>query len=88
MHYTVTPIRSVFTRRGYKVQLFNDDGSPVTRYLPVLNHDGSKVKGEFGRPVIHSTTDPATFFGNDGRTVRAEAVAWAKAQIQAQRKHG
>jgi hypothetical protein len=67
MQYTLEPIRSCFTRRGYAVTLYNDDGSPHSRPL--------RVEGT--RRYIYDNT-PATFFGNDGRKVRAEAMAFLR----------
>lgn len=69
---------SGFTRCGYSVQLLNDDGSPLTRLLLACNSDGSPVRGEFGRKVWVPESGPANFYGNDGRKVRAEAIAFAK----------
>jgi hypothetical protein len=71
--YTITKCRAVFTRCGYAVQLLNDDGTPYTRYLTVEG-----AKSSWGAMARFGDSAPAFFFGNDGRKVRAEAIAFAK----------
>jgi hypothetical protein len=66
--YTLTKCRAVFTRCGYAVQLLNDDG---TSYMRLLNT---------GVPYRwFPDSGPVHFFGNDGRKVRSEAIAFVKA---------
>ncbi len=67
MMYTIKPIRTYFTRRGYAVQLFNDDGTAYTRLL--------RVEGT--RNFIPDS-GPVRFYGNDGRKVRAEAMTFVR----------
>lgn len=69
--YKITRLRSWFTRYGCVAQLFNADGSPHVEYLPVAGQPGLRCPWDSGR----------TFWGSDGRKVRAEAVAWARSQI-------
>ena len=57
MRYTIERCRAVFTRRGYRVMIYD---APYSDFL---------------NPVAMN------FYGNDGRTVRADAVAWAKLRI-------
>ncbi len=74
--FTIKPYPAVFTRRGYTVEMFYDDGTPYTPWLP--------VQGAFlsQRARFAPCPMPAIFFGNDGRKVRAEAVAWAKEMMK------
>ena len=66
--YTIKPIRAYFTRRGYAVEIFDEAGAPYAPWLPVQGY----------RNRYMPCPMPATFFGDDGRKVRAEAIAWAK----------
>lgn len=67
MTYTITRCRSYFTRCGYEVRIFDDDGTPHTRLVPVE-----------GQRTLFPDKEPLYFYGNDGRTVRAEAIAFVK----------
>lgn len=68
MQYTIEPIRAVFTRRGYAVTLFNDDGTRHRRPL--------RVEGKRSCYVYDDA--PVKFYGNDGRKVRAEAMRFVR----------
>lgn len=74
MKYTLTKVRAVFTRCGYAVQLLNDDGAPYTRLLDIDDVDGFRVRTALRFP----DSGPVRFYGNDGRKVRAEAIAFAR----------
>ena len=67
MTYTIKRIRSHFTRCGYAVQLFDSNGECHTRLLQVERS-----------PHFVPDDGPARFYGDDGRSVRAEAVAFAR----------
>jgi len=69
-HYTVKPCREIFHRCGYEVQIYNSNGS--VRSIAFRVH---------GTDRMFSDTAPVRFWGNDGRKVRAEAIRWAKSQI-------
>ena len=77
--YSIKPCRAVFTRRGYQVELFRD-GKPFIPWLPV--YDTLNMRSQ--RTRFAPCPMPVTFFGNDGRKVRSEAVRWAKEQIRYQ----
>lgn len=73
MTYTIKRCRSYFTRCGYVVRLFNDDGTPHARLLRVE-----------GSCCLFPDRAPIYFYGNDGRKVRAEAIAFAKSHNASQ----
>ena len=66
--YTIRPIRSVFTRKGYELRILNDDGTPFVRLLDIEGHPRLKFPD----------SSPIYFYGDDGRKVRAEAIAEAR----------
>ena len=65
--YTISRVRTSFTRVGYAVSIFNADGSPYPIPLRMAHS-----------PHIWRDPAPVRFYGDDGRKVRAEAVAFAK----------
>lgn len=72
--YHLQRIRTAFTRVGYRVRLYDEGGNLALRRVEVRDA-GYRFMG-------YTICDgPMTFFGDDGRKVRAEALAWA-------RKHG
>jgi hypothetical protein len=79
MFYTIEPVRSYFSRRGYAVHLYDDDGTRVAHWLPCVDEHGSQLRGEYGRPIMGKGDNPVRFYGHDGRKVRAEAIAFARA---------
>ena len=74
MKYTITKCRTVFTRCGYAVQLLNNDGTPYTRLLQIRDSTTDRIRKDLRFP----DSGPVYFFGNDGRKVRADAIAFAK----------
>lgn len=70
MRYTIKRRGAQWSRVGYDVQILKDDGTPYA--VP--------YRAQYGNAVVYDSY-PASFFGDDGRTVRAEAIAWAKAEI-------
>ena len=79
MEYTLHRCRAYFTRVGYELRLFNADGTPYTRLLSIVGRD-PRVK--------FPDSDPIRFWGNDGRKVRAEALACARAYGATKRREG
>lgn len=71
--YTLHPCRSAFTRRGYELTIL-EDGKPYPRALKIEYPKGKR----YCDPSFFIDNTPLRFYGNDGRTVRAEAVAHAK----------
>lgn len=70
--YTLCQVRHpVFVRRAYRVRLYNDDGTLLLRRVQIIGTRGERLG-------YTSVSDPMLFCGNDGRTVRAEAIAWAR----------
>jgi hypothetical protein len=63
--YTIERIRARFTRAGYRLRFFNPDGS--RRFIWYR-----------GAPMGEASE---VFFGDDGRSVRADAVRFAKGAI-------
>ena len=72
--YEIKRCRSVFTRCGYAVSLFDTEGKPFTPWLPVYGALDMRSQ----RTSYMPCPMPATFFGDDGRKVRAEAIRWAR----------
>lgn len=68
--YHLQRIPAHFTRIGYRVRLYEYSGKPAMRRVEVRD-EGRRFMG------YTVTDDPVTFFGADGRTVRAEAIRWA-----------
>ena len=69
---TITKRPGTFVRHCYTVTLKHEDGSVYYRPMRYRRSDGSLD------PTTHYIPDPCNFAGNDGRKVRAEAIAWAK----------
>ena len=65
MTYTIRRCRAWFCRVGYQVDIYNADG---TRHARTLRYAGTFINA--------IDRDPVRFWGNDGRTVRAEAEAY------------
>lgn len=74
MRYTLTRCRSYFTRCGYAVQLLNDDSSPYVRLLDIVDRDSFRHR----TPRRMPDSGPVFFYGNDGRKVRSDAIAFAR----------
>lgn len=75
--YEITKVQAYFTRCGYAVRLFNADDTAYVPWLPIAGSLNMRLQYTRFAPCPM----PATFYGNDGRKVRAEAIQFAKEYV-------
>lgn len=70
--YTLEKLHNcVFVRRGYKLRLFNDDGTNLLRLVNVCDANYRKI----GTTL---SCEPLLFLDNDGRKARSAALRVAR----------